>query len=51
MTTIFASPDIGMHEKLDLILNQTDTKVFTKMTRSKSFLNPKIGLKVGQKVP
>jgi hypothetical protein len=41
MTTIFASPNIGMHEKLDLILNQTDSKFFTKMTRTKSFLKSK----------
>jgi hypothetical protein len=51
MTMIFVSPDIGVHEKLDLILNQTHSKFFTKMTHTKSFLNPKIGLKVGPKVP
>jgi hypothetical protein len=48
---IFVSPEIGVHEKLDLILNQIESKFFTKMTRTNSFLNPKIGLKVGPKVP
>ncbi len=37
MTMIFVSPNIGVHEKLDLILNQTESKFFTKMARTKSF--------------
>ncbi len=44
-------PDKRVHEKLDLILNQTDSKFFRKMTQTKSFLNPKIGLKIGPEVP
>jgi hypothetical protein len=47
MTMIFVSPDIEVHEKLDLILNQTDSKSVSRLDQK--FHKKKPLIKIGTK--